>query len=761
MKIILIKMAQYIRNYLVLNVFVIVPILFLVTWNFPEELEFFIDTPSALSIRIAQGCDNADDNASGLTFSKALGLATDAGGNVAARMFFARPFDVNQCAYKFVGDDVTFEFKKMSISRHLFFRWDLPARDFVASFEMSDNVNVRFSDDGRCFMKINGAEAIFRPKRTPLDWSFPSLTLVKFYGLRRMLLYASQFFLLMFAFFPMCIRQEKWAAKSRVAYSVAVAAAFAVFVCGVLPLQTYLANRDAFDIMPLDMAKSALYYVVALGAASFCCLLVASCCYGRLFHVILSLFLLYEYLQTGILSMGFPSLNGDQQFFTNGALALRDLLVFAGIMCAGLGCYKLIKNYAHWIALGVALLGLASLFDVKGSTDQTRKLPEHAWKNSKFEVVESVCYSPDRNVIVLIPDTLQGDVAQDVIEKCPEIRALFAGFTGFSNNLGMHEFTLLGLPSLMMGRHYEGKQSPTEFLYSIAGKDSFVAAYVNEGLPVYALPHVRDCAYTNRSRGADSGQVEKKTRPCSSFEKRQEGVPYVNIWDVLTFRLSPFFLKRMVMNLNFAGIDGGGDLWFEATLLPFLEVAPVSSEHKTALHVFHTNGLHTPIGYDRTGKRVNVPQDYRSMFEQCYFVLERIGRYMEKLKSLGVFDNSLIVIAADHGGGVSWSSLAGGEEVPGRLRPILWVKPIRNQAPMVFDYVPTSHVKIKDLLVRSKDEDLTIAQIREILLTGNRFFRQHFTGYFKDWHVDGRGKVECRNAECPYKGKGVADEYTR
>ena len=759
MKNIIVKIIKYIRNYFVLGAFVVLPVLCLVTWNFPEELEFFIDTPSSVSIRIAQGYDSAKGDVAGLKFSRLLGLATHMHDNVAARMFFARPFDVDRCAYQIVGDNATFEFKKLSITRRLLLRWDLPAKNFLSSFDMSDNVDVSVDDDGRCIVKVRGASGCFWPKRSGLEWSFPSVSLSKWYGARRYVLYAAQLLLLLFALLPMFIRHEPWPLKSRLVPSAVIAFAFAIFVSAVLPLQTFLSNRDAFGIATVDVLKASLQYTTVMGLVMFGCLYATSFCYGRFFHVALSLFLLYEYLQTGILSIGFPTLNGDQQFFLNGSLAMRDMAVFAVIMGVGFGCYRFIKRYVHWIALAVAVLGLASLLDVRSSEGAEESKNEHSWNNSESEVVESVRYSSDKNVIVLVPDTLQGDVAQDVIEQCPEIRRLFAGFIGFGNNLGMHEYTTLGLPSLMTGRYYEGDMSPNEFLFTMTGRESFVSAYIDANWPTYILPQVQDCAFTNRSRVSRSNQEEEKVECRSAFEKRQSGVPYVNLLDVLSFRLTPFGLKRLSMNLSFAGIDRGGDLCFEGTLLPFLEVAPLSEEKGVAFHMFLSNGLHTPLSYNRHGERMNVPQNYSSMFEQCYFVLDRIGRYMEKLRERGLFDKAFVVIAADHGSGVSKAKLENGDWLPGRLLPILWVKPVGNEAPFVFDYTPTSHAKIKELVVRSKDEDLSIDQIREILKTNKRFYRQHFTGMFKDWHVDAAGKAECRDVECPYKGKGTSEDF--
>ena len=766
MKECVIKIAQCIRNYLVLNVFVVLPVLCLVTCNLPEELEFFIDTSSAVSIRIAQIEDNGERDCSKLSFSRSLGLATDAGDGVAARMFFAEPFDVDKCAYKFIGENARFEFRKLSISRHLFLRWELSAGEIVSSFEPSDNMSMKLTEDGRCIVTVSGASGVLVPKVSGLEWSMPSITLSKFYGARRGLIYVFQLLIVILAILPVFARRVDWSFKSRVACSAAIAFSLAIFVCAILPFQTFIANRDSFDIPSLDMLCASMRYTVLMGTVVCCCLLATSFCYGRLFYVLLTLFLVYEYLQTGILSIGFPSLNGDQQFFSNTSLALRDLCVFSFIMIIGLACYGYVKKYVHWIALAVVVLGGASLIDVKGSGSEEASLPNHPWTNSNLEVVERVRYSPDKNVIVLIPDTLQGDVARDVVETCPEIRSLFTGFVGFSNNIGMHEFTLLGLPSLMMGRYYDGSMSPIAFLFSMMDGDSFVAPYLKDGLPVYVAPHLKgDCGITTRNQGGvsvdtDMKQKRRDDEGISAFRKRQSGVPYVNMFDVLTFRLAPFFLKRLTMCLNFAGIDSGSSLWFEATLLPVLEVAPISSEKATALHVFHTNGLHTPIGYSRTGQRVNVPQNYSSMFEQCYFVLDRIGRYMEKLRERGLFDKAFIVISADHGSGVNRKQLESGDYVPGRMLPILWVKPVNNQEPLAFDNLPTSHIKIKNLLVRAKEEDLTIEQIKDTLKTEERFFRQHFTGFFRDWHVDLMNKVECRDIDCPYKGKGRAEDFT-
>lgn len=93
----------------------------------------------------------------------------------------------------------------------------------------------------------------------------------------------------------------------------------------------------------------------------------------------------------------------------------------------------------------------------------------------------------------------------------------------------------------------------------------------------------------------------------------------------------------------------------------------LNSEEKPFFHLILSLSTHSP--YDRyTGKNIfngskNYSQEYCNYLNTCHFLDEQLCRYFESLKSNGLYDQSLIVIAADHYAHIS------GLRMEGKIKP--------------------------------------------------------------------------------------------
>jgi len=70
-------------------------------------------------------------------------------------------------------------------------------------------------------------------------------------------------------------------------------------------------------------------------------------------------------------------------------------------------------------------------------------------KESIFE------FSAEKNVMILVLDTFQGDIFQEIIKENPEYKDLFDGFTYYRNALGGFPTTYGSVALILTGRYYE------------------------------------------------------------------------------------------------------------------------------------------------------------------------------------------------------------------------------------------------------------------------------------------------------------------
>lgn len=220
-----------------------------------------------------------------------------------------------------------------------------------------------------------------------------------------------------------------------------------------------------------------------------------------------------------------------------------------------------------------------------------------------------------------------------------------------------------------------------------------------------------------------------------------------SLLDVLQLRLVPFFLKKWDLQIMYLGTAVSDGTCEEHSLYPELANNQLVAETKPALIYVHTDGTHAPIRYDEFGNRLWADKDhYRGLCGETHYIMKSVASFMRDLKRRGIYDDSLIIITADHGCCFDTPQLPKLRDLPTRAVPMLWIKPIGAHGDLAVTEVPTSHSKLAALLKCAKDAKLTIQDICGILRTETRRFRIDYDG-FVDWYIDANGKRihECNN----------------
>ena len=118
----------------------------------------------------------------------------------------------------------------------------------------------------------------------------------------------------------------------------------------ILPMQSYLVNQSDFKFGLGTLLISASGWCVLVWICLTLLLLCSERLWGRFVHVALTMFLVYAYLETGVLAIGQPPLNGEINYFLNRAMGLRDGLILVGLVAGGTMFTRWLKNWVHWIS---------------------------------------------------------------------------------------------------------------------------------------------------------------------------------------------------------------------------------------------------------------------------------------------------------------------------------------------------------------------------------------------------------------------------
>ena len=531
--------------------------------------------------------------------------------------------------------------------------------------------------------------------------------------------------------------------KKSLLVSVAVAFAFAYFIGIILPLQSYLVNRSMYDFGVGDFACESLAIFAALFVCSFVSMAFFRRWFGFLPHLIIIAFLAYEYLETGILSSWLPSLNGETSFLVNPRFARLDTFILGFILIVVIGCYRWLKGHVMLCALVVVAMSTISLFDVKQERQSSESSPLEAGFMPKFDVAKCAEYSAGRNVFCFILDSVMAEPATEAVRRDAELRRMFKGFVDYDNNVGMHEFTMRGLPGLMTGQYFEPGMREEDYAASIFSTNSFVYAFARKDYPVYFIPSLLSCGYTNRGKAQEKDKTSSQTA-AHPFFKRVDCNPGLSLAQVVRFRMTPFMLKRMVMAITMAGSSYHSPIHSESALFPMLGNAPISSNvTDPTLHVYHTEGTHYPINIDDNGLLLPSPDNtFEGAVRYTRYILKQLAMLMKRLQERGLYDRSMIVVAADHGNPIDVTPKhPQGYTAPGRAFPILWVKPEGNQEAFKVSDLATSHVKIAALMREAVDSPLDVARINAILYEPSRLYSSPRKNGVLKWRIDAKGNA--------------------
>lgn len=535
-----------------------------------------------------------------------------------------------------------------------------------------------------------------------------------------------------------------------------VAVAAALFVAVIVPLQTYLGNRADYAFGFGRLLAECTMLALIVGAAAYPLLWLSERYLRGALSAAVTAFLVCLYLETGILSAGLPELNGGPlTAFENLNRGLVDLAVLVFVVLGLTVPFRFLRGIYPWIALAVLVLGAASLFDVrKGVVEGPASGSGY---HSLPAVLDAVKYSKERNVLVFVLDSMPSTLARELLKEDAELAGAFSGFVSY-DNVGMEDRTSRGLPALMTGRYFEADSLPRATEVSVYGPDSMLRPYVESGAAVYSIAVMLPYGYANRAC-ADTGNERARAVCGSSLALRTPSseVPYLNVADVSVFRALPFLAKaafaypRVTRN----ALTGDGDevaYHHEHVMFPKLGAADFLDGDGTMLGVFHSWGAHFPVYFDAEGKPLARPSmEFSAIRTEAKNALRRLARLMEDYRRRGIYDKSLIVVAADHG----CALMPHAPDRDPRESAILMVKPEGGRGELEFSGIPTSNCRISQLVKDACAVRLDRRAVDGIVRCDRRRFQALVgRGVFREWTIGPHGEaLSVRDWKNPAAGR--------
>lgn len=446
-----------------------------------------------------------------------------------------------------------------------------------------------------------------------------------------------------------------------------------------VPAHLYLGNRSAVLVFLSDVLSAAT--LLAVGAGLILAGLLAimpPAIRLRLTVLILGVsFLLWVHAYC--LVWNYDVLDGrDIPWTTYTDRAIVDATLWIFVLGSLLWFAPRVYPWAGRACGGLIAIQLASLgINAAGAYVS----PLDFFKYYYVERTSAFTFSTERNVIVVMLDEFQSDIFAEAVLPRPEYRTYFSGFTYFPDTVAGANFTELALPAILTGTIYDNTIPRGEFLRKAYLENSLPAALKRSGIEVELYPW----------RGLANEAIYYDEAVASNFKRRPRPWPdklvdIARLVDLAIFRSAPQFAKRYVYNnfnwrlsgllthtLNRPPLSGpaassaakaGPDEIGLGLVLDneFLRLAREGStpdnrftarQGPTVFKFYHLAGLHVPVKMKRD-LTMGVFDYNRANFSEnaeAYAII--MGSFLEELKRLNVYDNSMIVILGDHGSGRS------------------------------------------------------------------------------------------------------------
>ena len=519
------------------------------------------------------------------------------------------------------------------------------------------------------------------------------------------------------------------------------------FLIGVFaPLEVYLNNAGNFwfdfrtMLLPVIVMFVLMFFVLML------VFLMARLIYIRLYQVTLCggfVALTATYIQGNFLVKDLPSLDGTEfpwDMYTR--QTLQSLLLWLIIILI----VSLLVRFVHMRGIGkVVHLFSVFLTCVLAITLVTVGISKKSFADKQNAVISTegiTTVSDQKNFVVLLLDAVDSATARTIMEENPDLyNKAFEDFTYYPNTEGAYTFTQYAVPYILTGKWNENQEDFNTFTTESMDASPLLTRLRNEKW--HMGMYDGDLVYDN-NHIFDFENVKKERQHYTSLKRFMK----TNL-SLAGFKYAPYGVKQ-VFKFNMKRYNdlkknqnGLVPMTFDHSDINFnniLQEGPLQVQDNGNVYRFiHLDGAHVP--FDTNPDLTPVIDGQTSTYEDKVKASLQISmNYIQALKNAGVFDNSIVILMADHGFHGEQSDY-GDDAVSLRQNPLLMVKGYDENHPLITSEAPISFEDLQEAYQRLLDgkNSEQIFDAKEGDSRQRRFLKYYFTqeNHLEEYYQNG------------------------
>ena len=505
---------------------------------------------------------------------------------------------------------------------------------------------------------------------------------------------------------------ERQSIKSAIALSVSICFMFLIYA----PLELYLTNKNEFwyDIYVLTPIMVCVFILfVAICILVFWLINKYSTRIYNLSVTALFIVLICSYIQGNYLIDYLPAIDGrkiDWSMYSGGraeSIVLWAVVIAVmGLLVKRLSMHR-VNKIIEVVSICMLLMFTVTLITLIAS-------------NGGLESKTNICVTTDKelemstdcNFVILLLDNTDGGTFSDLVVGNEEYEKVFEDFTYYDNTLSAYPHTEYNVPFLLSGQWFENKTTSNDYFEHVLTSSPLFDELEQRGFSIGMYETDIKIDVDTKDRFENVGLYTKKVSSYVDFAR----------WQIMLvgIKYAPFDLKRfsVVDPTAFEKlrvVEGESEAFHDANV-QFYEMITgrdVTYRDAKSFKFIHLWGSHPPYEYD---KDMNYLPDGGTIEQSVEACITMTDEYLNKLKNSEVYDNSVIIILADHGEGTYYT------ENNFNQHPILLIKGIGERHDFQVDSTPIAFEDMQEAYVKLLDGSDGASVFDELPKVRNRRF---------------------------------------
>ncbi|MDR0813856.1 MAG: LTA synthase family protein [Oscillospiraceae bacterium] len=464
--------------------------------------------------------------------------------------------------------------------------------------------------------------------------------------------------------------------KSRIISALLLALALSFTFAFFVPVEIYIRNQRDFVIGFSNVAVPMFIVALIAAAVIFAVLFLLPEKIYRVFSCLGLGLLLASYVQLLFLNGDMKALTGDDAGYgelTSGHItnAVIWTVIFLLPLLLLIRVKKKTSNEKSAVfgsgKLAAALAGIMFAMQLVGfgSAYFSTELIPYVSEAEYFSFEPLTHLSKQNNIVVFLADRCGADVFSETLERYPDLYEELDGFTFYSDNMSVYAKTFPSVANMLTHQEFVDGKSIADYLDKAWSKRTFIDELHDNGFNVSLILDKLTSYNTiaqltgiadNIGSSTDATRLVYVGKPSITYDMLK-----MSFGKLLPYLLKEYFLRTITSvfsndffdfsNTEAQTISKAIGLYSDLKFYNYITKNKASADSRTKtfsfVHLTGSHDNHTELsvlypGFDADTQELTVYTTTRGTFSL-------INAYLAQLKALNVYDNTTIIILADHG----------------------------------------------------------------------------------------------------------------